>query len=482
MPPTVFIVDDDEDLLHLLTRKVAAMGYEVQTGATGADLNRLLTLKRCDALILDVNLPDADGIELLQEVHRHEQLLPVILATAHANVEKAVRAMKLGAYDFIVKPVDSTRLEILLKNAIGHYQLTRRVQDLETTLSGRKSFGEIIGANRQMQVIYSVIENVSQSDATVLITGESGTGKELVARAVHRLSPRSKVDMVDLNCAAIPDALLESELFGYEKGAFTGAVQRYIGCCERSHQSTLFLDEICDMSFAIQSKLLRFTQERTFYRLGGRERIQVDCRIMAATNREPLKEVHENRFREDLYYRINVVPIHLPPLRERKDDIPMLAEHFLRKHNTQNRKEFESFGDEAMVALYQYDWPGNVRELENAIAQAVVLHRGTQITLEMIAPHIRDQVRLNAGNSGPVTIAGSISAQLPSELPPVPAPPANSSQPIKPMWQREKEAIEEALRASNGKIAATCNHLQMSRATLYRKLKKYGIRRATSVE
>jgi len=473
---TVFIIDDDLDLLRLLGRKVGSAGYEVETGATGADLNRLFAHRKCDALILDVNLPDADGVDLLREVHDSEPELPVILATAHANVEKAVEAMKLGAYDFIVKPVDSTRLEILLKNAIGHYHLTRKVQDLESKLSGRKRFGEIIGANKQLQLIYSVIGNVSASDASVMITGESGTGKELVARAIHRLSPRGRREMVDMNCAAIPDALMESELFGYEKGAFTGAIQRYIGCCERSDQSTLFLDEICEMPFQIQAKLLRFTQERNFFRLAGRERIQVDCRIISATNKDPWKEVQENRFREDLYYRINVVPIHVPPLRERRDDIPMLADHFLQKHSSQNRKSFDSISEDAILAFYQYDWPGNVRELENAVAQAVVLHNGKTITLDMIASHIRNpETGEKRGTESPAEGERNRSVEF---IPAQSSTPAESDQaPVKPMWQREKDAIQEALRFFHGNIAETCEHLEMSRATLYRKLKKYRIDR-----
>jgi DNA-binding NtrC family response regulator len=427
------------------------MGYRVEVGATGADLKRLLLSEPYDAVILDVHLPDADGVELLQEVHRHDPQLPIILATAHATVEQAVSAVRLGAYDYIEKPIDFTRLEIQLKNAVGSHQLTRKVRDLETTLSGRRNLGEIIGADERMQLIYSVIENVSQSDATVFITGESGTGKELVARAIHSLSPRGSREMVDLNCAAIPDSLLESELFGYEQGAFTGAMQRYIGCCERAHRSTLFLDEICEMSFPIQAKLLRFTQERNFYRLGGRDRIQVDCRIIAATNKDPLEQVRQNRFREDLYHRINVVPVYLPPLRERKDDIPVLAEHFLHEHSARNHKDFRWISSVAMDILCQYDWPGNVRELENVIAQAVVLHDGLKITEEMILPRIRGQDLAATG--------------------------AKSRTSVKPMWQREKEAIEEALQVFDGRITATCDHLQMSRATLYRKLRKYDIKR-----
>ncbi len=476
MSSTIFIIDDDLDLLNLLKRKVSGMGYQVEVGATGAELKELLATKRCNALILDVNLPDADGVDLLQQVRHHEPELPIILATAHATVEEAVNAMKLGAYDFIVKPVDFTRLSILLKNAVGLNQLTRKVHDLESTLSSRKRFGDIIGTAKSMQVIYSVIENVSQTDATVFITGESGTGKELVARAIHRLSNRSSREMVDLNCAAIPEHLLESELFGYEKGAFTGAMQRYIGRCERAHKSTLFLDEICEMIYPVQAKLLRFTQERNFYRLGGRERIIVDCRIVAATNKDPLEEVRANRFREDLYYRINVVPINLPPLRERKDDIPLLIEHFLEEHSAENRRQFKSVSPEAMQKLASHDWPGNVRELENVIAQAVVLHQGTEITEEMIPPRIGD------ANTVVTDIQTVETPSPPPQLDPVqpvysPVTEDPQSATIKPMWQREKEAIEEAMATFNGKIAATCDHLQMSRATLYRKLKKYGIKR-----
>ena len=458
---TIGLIDDDRGFLALMRNRIAKIGYKVVTGESGKDLFEILDREPLDTLILDVHLPDADGLDLLERIHQRVPDLPVIVETADSSGELGFKASARGAYDYVEKPVDFARLEILIRRATDHYQVVRRIHDLETSLSGRSGLCEIIGGDRQMQLMYSMIENVAASDATVLITGESGTGKELVACAVHRLSNRADREMVDLNCAAIPENLLESELFGHEKGAFTGATQRYTGCCERAHRSTLFLDEICEMNFALQSKLLRFIQERNFYRLGGRERIQVDTRILAATNKNPLDEVRANRFREDLYYRLNVVPIHVPPLRERRVDIRMLAEHFLRENAQDSDKGFRRFSEAAAQILEGYDWPGNVRELENAIAQVSVLHSGTVVEAKMLSPTILNAV----GREGDEVI----------EPDPAPISTAESEDAIKPMWLVEKEAIERALHVTRGKVPDACAGLQMSRATLYRKVKKYEI-------
>ncbi|HQO36799.1 MAG TPA: sigma-54 dependent transcriptional regulator, partial [bacterium] len=343
-------------------------------------------------------------------------------------------------------------------------------------LGRRKRFQSIVGVNEKMQALYSIIENVAPSNISVMITGESGTGKELVAQAIHRLSGRRDREIVDVNCAAIPAELMESELFGHERGSFTGANQRHIGCCERADKSTLFLDEICEMDISLQAKLLRFLQERYFQRVGGKERVYVDTRILSATNKDPLEVVRQGQFREDLFYRLNVVTIEVPPLRERRDDIPLLAQHFLETVSRENDKPFREISKEAAYLLSCHDWPGNVRELQNAVVQAVALHSGTTLAAEMLPPAMRREITIPADFTVSTLAGPDIRPEPFQDSSTVPSDGGETQ--IIPLAETEKNEIERALRICLGNTGEVCKNLGISQATLYRKIKEYGLKTA----
>jgi len=409
-----------------------------------------------DVLLLDAD-HDADlVVGRLADVKREYPEMPVVLFAAEADMPLVVDAMRAGAFDFVGKPVDMTRLEAVVRNASQIHRLMQRVNQLSDKYHRSGSFQGLVGVSPRMRQIYDMIEHVGRTDVTVFITGESGTGKELIAHAIHDLSARRARRFVALNCASIPRELLESELFGHEKGSYTGAVSRYVGSCEQADGGTLFLDDICDMDPALQSKMLRFLQNRTFHRLGGADQITVDVRIVAATNRDPMEEIRAGRLREDLFYRLNVVPIEAPPLRERKGDVPLLSAHFLDRFTTKYGKYFYDFSADAVDAMNRYAWPGNVRELENAIERIVVLHNAAQVATAMLP----DNVRLGAaaGREGD-----------PSE-----AAPAHDV--ILPFTEVEKREIARALRICGWNVAKAAERLELGQATLYRKVKKYGIR------
>jgi len=469
------LVVEDEDILHrLFIYNLKKWEYEAVAVKTGAEFREQYKRRTFDAVLLDLKLPDADGMDLLVEIKKHNPDIPAVIMTAYGTVELAVEAMKYGAYDFITKPFDWAKLQVTVKNAVERHRLTQRLTHLEQTLGRRKRFQSIVGVNEKMQTLYSIIENVAPSNISVMITGESGTGKELVAQAIHRLSGRRDREIVDVNCAAIPAELMESELFGHERGSFTGASQRHIGSCERADKSTLFLDEICEMDISLQAKLLRFLQERYFQRVGGKERVYVDTRIVSATNKDPLEVVRQGRFREDLFYRLNVVTIEVPPLRERRDDIPLLAQHFLETVSRENDKPFREISKEAAYLLSCHDWPGNVRELQNAIVQAVALHSGTTLTVEMLPPALRREIRIPPD----FTISTLAGPDIRTEpFPDKSASPSDSGETqIIPLAETEKKEIERALRICSGNIREVCKRLGISQATLYRKIQEYGLR------
>lgn len=343
-----------------------------------SDLENLMTilpLEDPDSVVLHLtDYHERTEEEFISDIHSYNDNLPVIVVSERGEVENAVSVMKEGAYDYFATSRDAEKITISITNAVRLYKLTKRVYLLEQQAGWKGKFDDIIGQSSKMQEIFQLISMVAKSNATVLILGESGTGKELVAKAIHRHSVRDKKPFIDINCGAIPRELLENELFGHEKGAYTGADRRYIGSCERAHKGTLFLDEICEMEPALQVKLLRLLQERTLNRVGGNERISVDLRFVAATNKDIYSQVKSGNFREDLYYRLNVVPITLPPLRERKEDVLIIAKFFLEKCSTKNEKMFVDIAPEAAQCLLHYDWPGNVRELENVIERVVVLN------------------------------------------------------------------------------------------------------------
>jgi len=383
---TILVVDDEPNYLIVLSELLKEEGFEVLTAQRGEEGLRIVEETDLDLVITDMRMPGMDGVELLQAIKSYNANLPVIMITAFGEVEKAVIAMKAGAYNYLVKPFNNEELIVNIRKAIEHYSLLRENLRLRDEARVRYGFASIIGKNARMQEIYRLIEKVAPTPASVLITGESGTGKELVARAIHVNSPREKGPFISVNCAALPETLLESELFGHERGAFTGATSLRKGRFELADSGTLFLDEIGDIALSLQSKLLRVLQERSFERVGGDRSINVDVRIITATNRELKSDVEEGRFREDLYYRLNVLHIHMPPLRERADDIPMLAEHFINKFAKMLNKPDLRISGEALRYLVGLPWAGNVRELENTIERAAILCSGDLIKSEDVHP------------------------------------------------------------------------------------------------
>lgn len=386
---TILIVDDEKNYLLVLEDLLIEEGYQVLTADAAPKGLELAQGHDLDAVITDMKMPGMDGMALLERLQARNPDLPVIMMTAFGSVEKAVEAMRKGAFDYILKPFKNEELKLTIRKAIDHYHLIRKNRYLTEELKERYQFSNIIGKSAPMQRIYGLIEKVAPAKATVLITGESGTGKELIARAIHFNSPRRDMPFISVNCGALPETLLESELFGHEKGSFSGAVSQRKGRFELAHEGTLFLDEISEMSTPLQVKLLRILQEMEFERVGGSQSIKVDVRVVAASNRNLKIEVAEGRFRSDLFYRLNVVHVHLPPLRDRKDDIPLLVNHFLAKYGRQSGRGSMCLDPEAMRILLDYFWPGNVRELENVIERAVILSTGEKIQVKDLPSEVR---------------------------------------------------------------------------------------------
>ncbi|MDY0390618.1 sigma-54-dependent transcriptional regulator [Desulfobulbus oligotrophicus] len=382
---TILIVDDEPNYLIVLAELLKDEGYEVFSAESGLTALPIVYSTDLDLVLSDMKMPGMDGIELLAKIKEYNRELPVILITAYAEVEKAVEAMSLGAFTYLAKPFSNQQLLASVTKAIEHYGLIREIRRLRAEAVPRSGFGGMVGKSPSMRMVYQLIEKVAPTPSSVLITGESGTGKELVARAIHNLSPRCEAPFISVNCAALSEHLLESELFGHEKGAFTDAVVMRKGRFELADTGTLFLDEIGEMSSQLQAKLLRVLQEKSFERVGGSTTQNVDIRILAATNKDLKDEVDKGNFREDLYYRLNVIHIHLTPLRERVDDIPALVTHFLEKNSRNLDKELD-ISPEALRLLVSLPWEGNVRELENTIERAAILCSSNRIEPEDVQP------------------------------------------------------------------------------------------------
>lgn len=374
---TILVVDDEPNIRRVLSAVFEKAGYQVLTAENGRKaLDVISSEPGLDVVVCDLIMPDLNGVEVLEAAREINPGLSVVMITAHGTIKTAVDAMKIGAFDYITKPFDMDEIKLVVKNAIERSELLKENTQLKQELKSRYKFEGIIGNSGKMQEVYKIVERVANSNATVLIRGESGTGKELIARAIHYNSPRAVKPFVAVSCAALPETLLESELFGHEKGAFTGAAGRKAGRFELANQGTLFLDEVPEISPAMQVKLLRVLQEREFERIGGTKTLRVDVRLIAATNRDLEQAVANGEFRADLYYRLQVIQVFLPSLRERREDIPDLVEHFLAKFSDQNGKSLKYVSQETMDMLMHYSWPGNVRELENAIERCVVLADG----------------------------------------------------------------------------------------------------------
>ena len=382
----ILLVEDDAAARVGFRQLLASWGYTVEAATDGEDALAMVPGFRPDIVLTDLVMPKLDGLGLLRALQQEGSGITTVILTAQGTVDTAVEALKQGAYDYLAKPVDFQRLRILLDKIIERQATLREVNALRRQLREHGSFGSMIGASAPMREVYRLIEQAAPTTASVLVTGESGTGKEMVAQTIHRLSPRASAPWVPLNCAAIPETLLESELFGHERGAFTGAIERQAGCFELAHRGTLFLDEIAEMTPSTQVKLLRVLQERSFRRLGGRVEQSVDIRVVAATNADPAAAVRKGTLREDLYYRLNVVGIHLPPLRERKDDLPLLLDTFIREFSAQNARTVTGVSPAARRALDEYDWPGNVRELRNVIERAMIVAAGRLIEIGDLPP------------------------------------------------------------------------------------------------
>jgi len=369
---SVLIVDDEvgtRESLKLILKK----DYDVLLAKDAEEAFLQIKEQTPDVILLDIILPDQDGLRVLEKIKKNDSDSIIIMITATKTVKTAVEAMKLGAFDYITKPFDVDELRLIVSRALSTQALQKEVQYLREEVDRSFGFGDLIGKSKAMREIFSLVRQVADSKSTILVMGESGTGKELVSRAIHFHSNRKTQPFVTINCAAIPETLIESELFGHERGAFTHAIEKKLGRFEIAHQGTLFLDEIGELSLTTQAKILRFLQEREFNRVGGSKTIKVDVRLITATNKDPNQLIKQGRFREDLYYRINVVPIVLPPLRDRREDIPLLLDHFIQKFNSENNKHVKGVSEESLAVLMDYDWPGNVRELENLIERAVTL-------------------------------------------------------------------------------------------------------------
>ena len=455
---TILVVDDEPIMQEILADFLEDEGYEVDVAGSGEDGVELAHQSPYDCAIVDLMMPGIDGIETTQALKKIDPTLPVVMITAFASVESAVEAMKKGAHEYITKPFRNDEVLLVIRNAIKQRNLEIEVQNLRRALREKYRFENIVGKNRKMQDVFSLIVQAAPSRSTILIQGESGTGKELVAKALHANSPRTKNHFVIVNSGSMPRDLLESNLFGHVKGAFTGAVAAKKGLFEVANEGTIFFDEISNVAPEVQAKLLRVLQEREFMRVGAVDEIKVDVRIIAATNVDLKEMVAAGTFREDLYYRLNVITIHLPPLRERKDDIPLLAHHFLEKYGTENGREELVLTEDALGVLQDYEWPGNVRELENAIERSVVLAppEGV-ISPSLVADYIQPLPRSS------------------SDFDRVPL----GAMPLKDIVQEyQKRLILEALDGTNWVQKDAAALLQMKPTTLNEMIKRYGIREA----
>ncbi|MBI4639754.1 MAG: sigma-54-dependent Fis family transcriptional regulator [Candidatus Tectomicrobia bacterium] len=445
----ILIVDDEEHMLALLKKVLERQGFSVHTTSRGMEAIELLKDQTFDLLLTDLVMPEIGGMEILKEAKDLSPETFVVIMTGFGSIDSAVQAMKAGAYHYISKPFKMDEVRIVIERALEEKKLRQEVASLRNEVRKKYSFDNIIGKSKVMQELFDLIQRIAKSKATVMIYGKSGTGKELVAKAIHYNSPRRKGPFVVVNCSALPETLLESELFGHVKGAFTGAMANKKGLFEEAQGGTIFLDEIGEISQTIQVKLLRVLQEGEIKRVGESSSIRVDFRLIAATNRDLKEAVAEGRFREDLFYRLNVIPLILPELRERREDIPLLAHHFLLKYGQENSSEIRDISKEAMEILVNYPWPGNVRELENVIERAITLGRSQTILLSDLPPYMREEQSAISEKN----IVGDVSLE-----------------------EMEKAHIEQVLKKTGGHQTNAAAILGIDRRTLHRKIKIYRLK------
>ncbi len=453
----ILIADDEERNREFLKELLEIEGFEVETANDGKDALEILEEMDFDLVLTDLKMPKADGLAVLEALQRINPQAVAIVFTGYGSIDTAVKAMKLGAYDYITKPLKIEEIMIVVQRALEHRKLTLENAMLRRQLKRKYKFDNIVGDSEKMQEVFRLVEKIANTDSTVLVYGESGTGKELIARAIHFNSDRRERPLIPVNCGAIPEELLESELFGHEQGAFTGATRTRIGRFELGNGGTIFLDEIGDMSPALQVKVLRVLQEHEFERVGGMKTIKVDIRVIAATNKDLEKHVAEGRFREDLFYRLNVIPITLPPMKERRSDIPLLVNHFIQMYNAKNKHRITGVSPEAMELLMNYDWPGNVRELENMIERIVIL-KGE----EMIDPS---------------DLSEKVLASTPRSLHPSIKIPEGGISFNTAITEFERELILQALNRTNWVKNKAAKLLNLNRTTLVEKMKKIDLTR-----
>ncbi len=487
----VLLVDDDPKLLRLVEFYLRSEGFETISAATGAEALEMMRTESPVAVVLDLLLPDISGTDLLAEFQKNHPTIPVVVLTAKTDVEEVVECMRLGAVDYVRKPFDETRLVTCVRNASCQGRLLERVESLSSRLREREGFGSILGRSRAIRRTIHLLERAASSDVTLLLQGESGTGKEVAARAVHTESTRRENPFIVVNCGAIPEGLIESELFGHERGSFTGATGMRVGCFEQADTGTIFLDEIGELRADLQVKLLRVLQERQVQRVGGSTTKSVDVRVIAATNRDLKAEVAVKNFREDLYYRLAVFPVLLPALRERESDLVLLARAFVERFAKHDGRRISGFTPEAQRVLESYAWPGNVRELENVVERAVILEDGPSISAQSLPDEIvlafraeqEDASRLQSvgPEEQPVVARSAVVAELLSH----PAHPdgfenesAGGSCEIVPFEEEERRIILRALELTRWNVQEASKRLGIGRATIYRKIERYGLRAA----
>ncbi|MCG6211565.1 sigma-54 dependent transcriptional regulator [Vibrio furnissii] len=444
------MVEDTASVAALYRSYLTPLEIDINIVGTGREAIESIAHREPDLILLDLRLPDMTGMDVLHAVKQRSPDVPVIFMTAHGSIDTAVEAMRHGAQDFLIKPCEADRLRVTVNNAIRKANKLKN----ETDNPGNQNYQGFIGSSQTMLAVYRTIDSAATSKASIFITGESGTGKEVCAEAIHAASKRGDKPFIAINCAAIPKDLIESELFGHVKGAFTGAATDRQGAAELADGGTLFLDELCEMDLDLQTKLLRFIQTGTFQKVGSSKMKSVDVRFVCATNRDPWKEVQEGRFREDLYYRLYVIPLHLPPLRERGDDVIEIAYSLLGYMSKEEGKGFVRLAPDVVERFKQYEWPGNVRQLQNVLRNVVVLNEGREIALTMLPPPLNQlsDSRINVPKASPAPV---------------------SVHEIFPLWMTEKQAIEKAIEACDGNIPRAAGYLDVSPSTIYRKLQTW---------